>query len=154
MQEQGVQEQGAASTQAAKAGQSLKVKAGSDVTIQIRFRVPAALNGNNERPQVARLDVIGGQITGPAADRNNDEAPQTRVLQRFDQTEFGKVSSDSNGVVYQLSYQLKNLQHSQYIRLRGTNQRDELEPNADTKGENPWTDLWFYSNPVFIEVGR
>jgi len=153
-----VQEQGAGSTKAAntaltaRAGESLKVKAGSDVKIQIRFRVPAALNGNNERPQVARLDVIGGQISGAAPDRNSDEAPQTRVLQRFDQTEFGKVSADSNGVVYQLSYQLKNLQHSQYIRLRGTNQRDELEPNADTKGENPWSDLWFYSNPVFIEV--
>ncbi|TXH94432.1 MAG: phosphoesterase [Rheinheimera sp.] len=145
-------------SQTAKAGESLKVKAGSDVAVQIRFRVPAALNGNHERPQVARLDVIGGLVTGPAADRNNDrnsdEAPQTRVLQRFEQSAFGKVSSDSNGVVYQLSYQLKNLQHSQYIRLRGTNQRGELEPNADTKGENPWSDLWFYSNPVFIEVGQ
>lgn len=154
VQEQGAQEQDDASAKATKAGESLKVKAGSDVKIQIRFRVPAALNGNHERPQVARLDVIGGLITGPATDRNNDEAPQTRVLQRFEQSAFGKVSSDSNGMVYQLSYTLKNLQHSQYIRLRGTNQRMELEPNADTKGENPWTDLWFYSNPVFIEVGE
>lgn len=152
VQQQGVQVQGAGSAQTAKAGESLKVKAGSDVTVQIRFRVPAALNGNRERPQVARLDVIGGLITGPAADRNNDEAPQSRVLQRFDQTEFLKLAADSNGVVYQLRYALKNVQQSQYIRLRGTNQRDELEPIADTKGENPWSDLWFYSNPVFIEV--
>lgn len=153
-QEQGVQGQGADSTKVAKAGESLQVKAGSDVLVQIRFRVPAALNGGRERPQVARLDVIGGQISGPAADRSSDEAPQSRVLQRFDQTEFKKVSDDNNGVVYQLSYSLKNLQQSQYIRLRGTNQRDELEPKADTKGENPWSDLWFYSNPVFIEVGQ
>lgn len=156
VQVQGVQEQGADSTKVAKAGESLQVKAGSDVLVQIRFRVPAALNGGLERPQVAWLDVIGGLITGPAAERNNDrnsdEAPQTRVLQRFDQTEFKQVSADNNGVVYQLSYSLKNLQQSQYIRLRGTNQRDELEPKADTKGENPWSDLWFYSNPVFIEV--
>jgi hypothetical protein len=148
------QEQGAAESQSAKAGESLQVKAGSDVLVQIRFRVPAALNGGQERPQVARLDLIGGFVTGPASERNSDEAPQTRVLQRFDQTEFKKVSDDSHGVVYQLSYSLKNLQQSQYIRLRGTNQREELEPKADTKGEDPWSDLWFYSNPVFIEVGQ
>ena len=27
-----------------------------------------------------------------------------------------------------------------------------LEPAMDPPGENPWTDLWFYSNPIFIEV--
>lgn len=149
-----LQVQGAAESQTAKAGESLKIKAGSDVLVQIRFRVPAALNGGLERPQVARLDVIGGLITGPVADRNADEAPKTRVLQRFDRTEFKKVSDENNGVVYQLSYSLKNLQQSQYIRLRGTNQRMELEPKADEKGENPWSDLWFYSNPVFIEVQK
>jgi hypothetical protein len=23
----------------------------------------------------------------------------------------------------------------------------------DTAGENPWDDLWFYANPVFIDRG-
>ena len=80
---------------------------------------------------MARLDLIAGLISGPASDR----------------------SCDRNGVVYQLSYLLHNLQQSQYIRLRGTNQYDELEPKQDTKGENPWSDWCFSSNPVFIEVG-
>ena len=88
-------------------------------------------NGGHQRPQVARLLLIGGLISGPASDR----------------------SCDRNGVVYQLSYLLHNLQQSQYIRLRGTNQYDELEPKADTKGENPWSDWCYCSNPVFIEVG-
>jgi hypothetical protein len=26
------------------------------------------------------------------------------------------------------------------------------EPVMDVPGENPWTDLWFYSNPIFIDV--
>ena len=26
----------------------------------------------------------------------------------------------------------------------------ELEPEKDPPAENPWHDLWFYSNPVFI----
>lgn len=135
-------------------GESLRVAPGSDVTIQIRFRVPAALNAWRERPTVARVDVIGGLITGPAADRNSDVAPSTRVLQRFEQAAFQQLSDGQHGVVYQLSYPLKNVQQSQYIRLRGTNQRDELEPQPDHNGENPWSDLWFYSNPVFIEVGQ
>ena len=88
-------------------------------------------NGGHQRPQVARLDLIAGLVSGPAPDR----------------------SCDRNGVVYQLSYLLDNLQQSQYIRLRCTNQCDEREPKADTKGDPPWIDLCFCSNPVFIEVG-
>jgi len=138
----------------AAVGESLRVAPGSDVRIQIRFRVPAALNGNRERPEVARVDVISGLITGPAEDRNSDDAPSTRVLQRFAQAEFQKVIDDLHGVVYQLSLPLTHVQQSQYIRLRGTNQREELEPQPDHNGEDPWSDLWFYSNPVFIEVGQ
>ena len=40
-----------------------------------------------------------------------------------------------------------------YIRVRGTNS-DELEPDIDPADENPWSDLWFYSNPVFVETIR
>jgi hypothetical protein len=40
-----------------------------------------------------------------------------------------------------------------YIRVRGTN-TTELEPEPDPAGENPWQDLWFYSNPVFIDTTR
>jgi hypothetical protein len=35
--------------------------------------------------------------------------------------------------------------------VRGT-ATDLLEPRPDEQGENPWDDLWFYSNPIFIEV--
>jgi hypothetical protein len=38
-----------------------------------------------------------------------------------------------------------------YIRFRGTNTQ-ELEPTPDPDGENPWDDLWFYSNPIFVQV--
>ncbi|MDP5073200.1 MAG: hypothetical protein NWQ61_04705, partial [OM182 bacterium] len=36
-------------------------------------------------------------------------------------------------------------------RLRGTN-GEELEPTLDEIGEDPWSDLWFYSNPIFVKV--
>jgi hypothetical protein len=38
-----------------------------------------------------------------------------------------------------------------YLRVRGTN-TSEMEPELDLRGENPWQDLWFYSNPIFVEV--
>ncbi len=38
-----------------------------------------------------------------------------------------------------------------YIRVRGTSTQDTA-PRMDTPGEDPWADLWFYSNPIFIEV--
>jgi hypothetical protein len=37
------------------------------------------------------------------------------------------------------------------MRIRGTNST-ELEPEEDEKGESPWDELWFYSNPIFIDV--
>jgi hypothetical protein len=40
-----------------------------------------------------------------------------------------------------------------YLRVRGTSTM-EAEPPMDARGENPWTDLWFYSNPIFLEVGE
>jgi hypothetical protein len=27
-------------------------------------------------------------------------------------------------------------------------------PAAPAAGEDPWTDLWFYSNPIFLEVAN
>jgi hypothetical protein len=40
-----------------------------------------------------------------------------------------------------------------YIRVRGTN-TDALEPDVDPPDENPWPDLWFYSNPIFVDVQK
>jgi len=50
-----------------------------------------------------------------------------------------------------MSYRLENITSNSYLRIRGTNGQ-ELEPEQDPLGEDPWSDLWFYSNPIFIEV--
>ncbi|GAA4994075.1 hypothetical protein [Actinopolymorpha pittospori] len=49
-----------------------------------------------------------------------------------------------------VKHTLRNVDDSMYVRVRGTN-TDELEPQPDARGSNPWEDLWFYSNPIFIE---
>jgi hypothetical protein len=127
-------------------GDTLRVRAGSDVTVTIRFRDPDVPNANGESPRVGRVDLIGGQVVGPARDRNSDRHETTQVLRRF-----GSQAWRSEGDVHTVTASLPNLQTSMYVRIRGTG-TDQTEPAMDSAGENPWADLWFYSNPIFIEV--
>jgi hypothetical protein len=50
-----------------------------------------------------------------------------------------------------MRHRLPKVTEPLYFRLRGTN-TDELEPAEDQPGENPWADLWFYANPVFVDI--
>ncbi|MEI6283047.1 MAG: phosphoesterase, partial [Alphaproteobacteria bacterium] len=55
------------------------------------------------------------------------------------------------GELLSMAYVLKDVRRSGYVRVRGTN-GDELEPQPDAAGEDPWSDLWFYANPIFLLV--
>jgi hypothetical protein len=132
----------------ATAGQTLTVSATDELVLRVRFRDPDSKNGGGFNPQVQRVDLIKGLITGPVADRNSDEAPNTAVIKRFYQTNW---TVDQEGYS-QFELPLGKISADQYLRLRGTTNKNELEPEVDTKGENPWHDLWFYSNPVFIKL--
>jgi hypothetical protein len=55
------------------------------------------------------------------------------------------------GDVFTATMTLPAVTRNMYLRVRGTS-TGEIEPTMDPIGESPWTDLWFYSNPVFIEV--
>ena len=137
------------SSRKAGIGETLNVTPQDELVLRVRFRDPDTLNAGGDNPQVARVDAIIGQISGPAADRNSDETVTTRVLQRFYKQNWQQQNGFS---VFELP--LGKVTADQYLRLRGTSQRDELEPQPDEKGENPWSDLWFYSNPVFIQVSK
>ena len=85
-------------------------------------------------------------MLGPAADRNDDRNQTTKVIARFEPGTWKK-----SGSAYTIETTLPALDRSVYVRVRGTNGAD-LEPPMDELGENPWADLWFYSNPIFIDV--
>ncbi|GAA2436857.1 hypothetical protein GCM10010191_59620 [Actinomadura vinacea] len=51
--------------------------------IEIRVREPRRPNSSGNRPHVRRIDVITGNITGPAGDRTADTNPSTRVAGRY-----------------------------------------------------------------------
>ncbi|NQE63744.1 phosphoesterase [Caulobacter sp. RHG1] len=130
----------------AEIGGELKVAEGADVTIVIRVRDPKGANFGGVSPDVARIDLIRGDVTGPVADRSQDTNPSTHVVTRFTPKSWAR-----EGEMLSMVYVLKDVKRSGYVRIRGTN-GEELEPQPDPHGENPWTDLWFYANPIFITV--
>ncbi|WP_439545838.1 phosphoesterase [Sandarakinorhabdus sp.] len=125
-------------------GGTLMARKGRPVTVTIRLRDPAAANAAGNTPSVARVDLILGPITGPAANRSTDRAPGTAVAKRFTAADWQR-----DGEIITMAWQLPPLSGPAYLRVRGTSTA-ELEPTADPKGENPWDDLWFYANPIFI----
>lgn len=131
---------------AAGIGGMIEIGADEDLLVQIRVRDPQGLNANGQNPAVARIDLIGGPITGPVTDRSTDRAPGTQVLARFTETDWQR-----EGEYLSLAYRVPASSASYYLRLRGTN-GTELEPADDLQGEDPWSDLWFYANPVFVNV--
>jgi len=127
-------------------GEELTVPPGADVQVTIRFRDPDGRNSHGEDPSVSRVDLILGEVSDRALDHESDMNPSTRVLERFDRDRWRAV-----GGYRVIHYTLTDLHVPVYLRVRGTS-GVELEPVPDTPGEDPWRDLWFYSNPMFIAL--
>lgn len=132
----------AAAGKSADIGGTLEIAAGSAVDITIRFKDPESPNHHGDNPQVARVDLITGEMPGPALEKSTDTHPEAKVAARFTQSDWEQV-----GDYKVINYRMPALERDHYIRVRGTN-TEELEPALDPRGEDPWTDLWFYSNPV------
>ena len=129
-------------------GETLSVQRGRDVSVTIRFRDPEAKNSHGDMPKVSRVDFIVGEVRGKSEDPNLNSTAYTSVVARFTDRQWAR-----NGEVYTITTSIQKVDRGLYLRVRGTN-TDNLEPAMDTPGEDPWTDLWFYSNPVFVEVER
>lgn len=127
-------------------GGRLTVPAGTPVEVTIRFLDPEAPNHHDDNPTVQRVDLIVGQMHGQANDPAIDTHSHVRVAERFSAADWRR---DGNYRV--IDYRLDPLDRDHYIRVRGTN-TEQLEPALDPRGEDPWSDLWFYSNPVRLLV--
>ena len=127
-------------------GGTIKARKGQPLTVTIRLRDPAAPNAGGRTPGVARVDLITGPVTGSVADRTTTRAPATAVTRRFTAANWSR-----DGEVLTMTHRIPALTGPLYLRVRGTSS-DEQEPEADPKGEDPWSDLWFYANPIFVIV--
>lgn len=124
----------------------------------------------NNKVKLDHIDLIGGLVTGKATDYNNAKNPSTKVIARFYRDDWGPA--DSQGY-YTISYKVK-ADKDMYFRLRGTNlplntqgETDEngnplkdirlykedfpsLEDYFNAVNDRNYSDLWFYSNPIFV----
>lgn len=116
---------------------------GSRLRVDIRARDPQGPNHNGDTPHVSRIDLIVGAIDGPLMNAAQDTNPTTRVERRFEAADWTR-----DGELLSMSHELE-LDGPLYLRVRGTS-TTELEPEPDPPGEDPWSDLWFYSNPIFV----
>ena len=135
-------------------GGVLTARRGTPVTLTIRIRTAMQPNWSQFLPKLARVDVIRGAVTGPAGDRDAFSAPGTRVVQSYD------VSAQQGSI--SLSYALGPLDDGLYVRLRGSDGNrlapglngaavDPAGPVMDVVGDaDPWNDLWFYTNPMWV----
>ena len=136
-----------ASGQSARVGGALEVEAPATVNVTIRFVDPDTTNGRGDNPRVRRLDLIRGRVRpGPRPNPNTDSNESTRIVARFSPEDWN-VELDGTRYVTTTFVVTADA----YLRVRGTSTTD-LEPMMDEPGEDPWSDLWFYSNPIFIEV--
>ena len=130
----------------ASIGDTFEAPLGSELHVTIRFKDPSGANFNGDKPEVTRVDLILGEITGPVTDLSTDTNSSTQVIARFNESQWSQ-----KGTYKEINFPLPALVSDSYIRVRGTNS-NELEPGPDPKGESPWTELWFYSNPVRIKI--
>jgi hypothetical protein len=154
----------------AEMGEDLQVKEGQMVKVTIRFKSPKK-NNNGDPVQVDHVDLISGDVTGkavPGTDAyNKNTNDTTEVVKRFTSEDW-KTDRDGYNVI---TYKVK-ASKDQYFRLRGTNLGINV-PGETSNGEpliDPVTniednetrfaeinkrnyqDLWFYSNPIFVDV--
>ena len=130
-------------------GERTVARRGSNIDVTIEITLPAGPNFNGDVPVLAHVDLIAGPVTGPAAHPDALTAPATRVVETF-------AVKQAPGNKVKLKYRFRNVQDSFYLRLRGSDGR-QLDkagnPMVDVRGDaDPWVDLWFYSNPVFVDV--
>ena len=135
-------------------GDTLIAKAGSPVELVVTIDLATTPNWAQFIPTLARVDVIRGSVTGPVADRDVFSTPATKVVRSFG------VGRNSGQVSF--SYDLGRLEQGYYLRLRGTDGNraapghlgstvDPSGPAMDVLGSaDPWADLWFYTNPIWV----
>jgi hypothetical protein len=144
-----------ASRRRATLGEELVVAAGTEVELTVTVDLADSVNYAGLLPELARVDLIRGRMTGPSEDPDALYAPDTRVVHSWD------TAGRSGSVT--LTHSLV-AEHDGYVRLRGTDGKrsqpgylgadvDPAGPALDVLGGvNPWDDLWFYTNPIFLKV--
>ncbi|WP_112245258.1 histidinol-phosphatase [Kribbella monticola] len=135
-------------------GGALVVRRGRPVELVVRITTQTMPNWANFLPLLNRVDVIRGAVKGAVSDRDTFKAPDTKVVRQWD-------TSGKRGT-FELVLPLGKAEEPYYVRVRGTDGNrsqpgylgaaiDPQGPALDVVGDaDPWTDLWFYTNPIWV----
>ncbi|MEO3936439.1 PHP domain-containing protein [Dermatophilaceae bacterium Soc4.6] len=135
-------------------GSTVMPKRGTRLELVISVTPATLPNWAQFVPELARVDVVRGGLTGPASDRDSMSAPGTKVVLQRD-------VSGATGTV-RIVLDLGVADEPFYVRVRGTDGKrsapglggpsvDPAGPAADVLGDaDPWSDLWFYTNPIWV----
>jgi len=139
-------------------GGRLRVRRGERLTLTVTVTTSSRRNPHGILPKLAHLDVIRGAVRGPAADRDEWRAPDTRVVHTADVS--GRTGT------YTLRIPVDCAEGSMYLRVRGSDGRRNgpgllgaaVDPHGPIRHEpgngDPWLDTWCYTNPIFVDVTR
>ena len=158
-------------------GGTLKVQKGEEVTLTVRFKSPEVNNyqtlfgtdtDTTNEVAVDHIDLISGEVTGKISANSeaytNDKNETTKVIQTFTSEDWITDEEGYNTLTFTVK-----ADKDRYYRLRGTNLevsvegqtdemgnplRDEIKerPSADSINDHNYSDLWFYGNPIFVDV--
>ncbi|MET1756118.1 phosphoesterase [Novosphingobium sp. RD2P27] len=129
-------------------GDTLMLSRRQTAEITIRFR-SATAGAGGKVPAVHHVDLIIGSTLGEARAEGQGERNESAVVaKRFTASDWRQ-----DGEMQVIRHRLKLPAGVRYIRLRGTN-TTQAEPEPDRAGEDPWQDLWFYSNPIYVQGDR
>lgn len=158
-------------------GDTLKVKEGEEVTLTVRFKSPEVNNyetlfgtetDTTNAVSVDHIDLISGEVNGKISPNSeaykSDKNETTKVIKTFTSEDW---VTDEEG--YNILTFTVKADRDRYYRLRGTNLQISVEgqtdeqgnpvrdetperPSADTVNDENYSDLWFYSNPIFVDV--
>lgn len=158
-------------------GDTLKAQKGEEVTLTVRFKSPEVNNyqtlfgtdtDTTNEVAVDHIDLISGEVTGKISANSeaytNDKNETTKVIQTFTSEDWITDEEGYNTLTFTVK-----ADKDRYYRLRGTNLevsvegqtdemgnplRDEIKerPSADSINDHNYSDLWFYGNPIFVDV--
>jgi len=115
-------------------GETLLGRSGDDVKVTIRVHDPNGLNNNYDNPALKQVQLISNASGDP------------EIVRVFTSADWQRDGED-----LVMTHTFNDVGGDFYLRVRGSN-TEELNPSEDPYGESAWNDLWFYSNPIFIEV--
>lgn len=134
--------------QAVPMGGFLRTRRGANLELVVEIEPAQTSNLGGYFPVLDHVDLIVGQVLPHNPNRDNWHNPTARVLRRVRAAHLTR-----HGTRLLLRHRFSRVDHSFYVRLRGTN-TDVAAPQSDPPHIDPWSDLWFYGNPIFALVAE